>query len=222
MWLAEKGLLLFIVLLVIVALGIFTATRIVLALYTGVESVPLSSWPRFLIMGLWFDAAVLCYLLVPFLLYEAVFGNRWRPAGWQRWVRYGVFWFVTAVLLFNALSEQLFWIEFEARYNFIAVDYLVYTREVIGNIRESYPVMPLLLAVAVLAAMLTWALRDPLARASTCCWPPYCYRFPAGYSPTSIRCMATATIMLRSFLETVCFLSPRRFGAMNSTMSDGM
>jgi phosphoglycerol transferase MdoB-like AlkP superfamily enzyme len=67
--------------------------------------------------------------------------------------------------LFNALAELLFWIEFETRFNFIAVDYLVYTREVIGNIRESYPVMPLLLAVGALAALLTWALRGPLARA---------------------------------------------------------
>jgi phosphoglycerol transferase MdoB-like AlkP superfamily enzyme len=163
--LAEKGLVLFVALLVLVALGIFTTTRIVLALYTGMDSVPLSGWPRFLAVGLWFDVATLCYLLVPFLLYEAAFGNRWRPAGWQRWVRYGVFWFVTAALLFNALAELLFWIEFETRFNFIAVDYLVYTREVIGNIRESYPVLPLLLAVGALAALLTWALRGPLARA---------------------------------------------------------
>ncbi|MEK7206597.1 MAG: LTA synthase family protein, partial [Pseudomonadota bacterium] len=55
--------------------------------------------------------------------------------------------------------------EFETRFNFIAVDYLVYTREVIGNIRESYPVVPLLMAVLLLAALLTWALRGPLARA---------------------------------------------------------
>jgi phosphoglycerol transferase MdoB-like AlkP superfamily enzyme len=42
-------------------------------------------------------------------------------------------------LLFGAVAEWLFWDEFAARFNFIAVDYLVYTREVVGNIRESYP-----------------------------------------------------------------------------------
>jgi phosphoglycerol transferase MdoB-like AlkP superfamily enzyme len=162
-WLAERGQL-FIALLVLVALGIFTSTRIALALYTGTDSVPLSGWPRFLAMGLWFDLAALCFLLVPFLLYEATFGNRWRAAAWQRWARYLVFWLVTAALLFNALSELLFWVEFETRFNFIAVDYLVYTREVIGNIRESYPVAPLLLAVGAVAAVLTWILRHPLAR----------------------------------------------------------
>lgn len=163
-WPTERGLLVFVALLTLVALGIFTTTRIVLALYTGIDSVPASSWPRFLAVGLWFDAAALCFLLVPFLLYEAAIGNRRRPAGWQRWARYGAFWIVTAWLLFNALAELLFWIEFETRFNFIAVDYLVYTREVIGNIRESYPVTLLLLAVGVLAALLTWALHGLLAR----------------------------------------------------------
>src|SRR5699024_2914149 len=33
-----------------------------------------------------------------------------------------------------------FWNEFGTRFNFVAVDYLVYTSEVIGNITESYPV----------------------------------------------------------------------------------
>ena len=36
---------------------------------------------------------------------------------------------------FTAIGEHLFWTEFGARFNFIAIDYLVYTHEVIGNIR---------------------------------------------------------------------------------------
>jgi phosphoglycerol transferase MdoB-like AlkP superfamily enzyme len=39
-----------------------------------------------------------------------------------------------------------FWGEFESRFNFIAVDYLVYTYEVVKNINESYPI-PILTAV---------------------------------------------------------------------------
>ena len=46
-------------------------------------------------------------------------------------------------LLFGAVAEWTFWDEFGVRFNFIAVDYLVYTTEVLGNIRESYP-MPLI------------------------------------------------------------------------------
>lgn len=54
-------------------------------------------------------------------------------------------------LLFVAAAELVFWNEFSARFNFIAVDYLVYTTEVIGNIRESYPVGTWLVLLVVLA-----------------------------------------------------------------------
>lgn len=67
--------------------------------------------------------------------------------------------------LFNAVSEYFFWSEFGVRYNFIAVDYLVYTNEVIGNIRESYPVVPIMLGVILITLLVTWYLfRDELTR----------------------------------------------------------
>ncbi len=66
------------------------------------------------------------------------------------WTR-GWFFLLTTLyvgaILFNGVSEYLFWSEFGVRYNFIAVDYLVYTNEVVGNIIESYPVVPILAAL---------------------------------------------------------------------------
>ena len=61
-----------------------------------------------------------------------------------------IFLFVLLIIQ-NAVSEFFFWNEFGVRYNFIAVDYLVYTNAVIGNIMESYPVVPLFAAVGILA-----------------------------------------------------------------------
>ena len=52
-------------------------------------------------------------------------------------------------IVFNGISEYFFWNEFGVRYNFIAVDYLVYTNEVVGNIMESYPVVPMTLGIVV-------------------------------------------------------------------------
>ena len=52
-------------------------------------------------------------------------------------------------LLFNLVAEYFFWDEFGVRYNFIAVDYLVYRREVTGNIYESYPLIKILFAIAI-------------------------------------------------------------------------
>lgn len=59
------------------------------------------------------------------------------------------------LIIFNAVSEYFFWNEFGVRYNFIAVDYLIYTNEVIGNIMESYPVLPLFSVIILLTTAVT-------------------------------------------------------------------
>lgn len=60
------------------------------------------------------------------------------------------------VIILNAVSEYYFWNEFGVRYNFIAVDYLVYTNEVIGNIVESYPLFPILGAILIVTSGIIW------------------------------------------------------------------
>ncbi len=73
------------------------------------------------------------------------------------------FWlFVMAVSLYvvlilqNGISEYFFWNEFGVRYNFIAVDYLVYTNEVIGNIMQSYPVVPIIIVLLIVSGIITF------------------------------------------------------------------
>lgn len=60
------------------------------------------------------------------------------------------------IIIQNAVSEFFFWNEFGVRYNFIAVDYLVYTNTVIGNIMESYPVVPLFICVGLVSLVSTY------------------------------------------------------------------
>lgn len=59
------------------------------------------------------------------------------------------------VIVYNTVSEYFFWNEFGVRYNFIAVDYLIYTNEVIGNVIESYPVVPLFTAIIIISIAAT-------------------------------------------------------------------
>jgi len=69
------------------------------------------------------------------------------------------FFVVLYLLLFGAVAEWLFWDEFGARFNFIAVDYLVYTKEVVDNIRESYSLPSIfggLAAATILGHVLFW------------------------------------------------------------------
>lgn len=77
--------------------------------------------------------------------------NRWRT------VWFTILMFIySAVIILNAVGEYYFWSEFGVRYNFIAVDYLMYTNEVIANIFESYPMLPLTLVTILCGAAMTW------------------------------------------------------------------
>ncbi|PJJ07892.1 phosphoglycerol transferase MdoB-like AlkP superfamily enzyme [Flavobacterium sp. 1] len=75
-------------------------------------------------------------------------------------IRFWLFAFVmflyVVLILQNGISEYFFWNEFGVKYNFIAVNYLVYTNEVIGNIMESYPVIPLFSALFLIAGIVTY------------------------------------------------------------------
>lgn len=79
---------------------------------------------------------------------------------WRRKLRFWLFSFViflyVLLILQNGLSEYFFWNEFGVKYNFIAVNYLIYTNEVIGNIMQSYPVVPLFSALFVVSGIVTY------------------------------------------------------------------
>lgn len=113
--------------------------------------------------GLMFDALAFAYFLIPFALYLVLLPARKHGSKLDRAISAAFYGVLAYVLLFTSIAEWFFWDEFAARFNFIAVDYLVYTHEVIGNIRESYPVMPLMAGILMLSAGLAYArFRRPL------------------------------------------------------------
>nr|MBC7611329.1 sulfatase-like hydrolase/transferase [Pseudopedobacter sp.] len=104
-------------------------------------------------IGLFYDTIMASYFCIPLVLYTWLLPSKVFKAKAHRFIWYGVFIFCTFLLLFNIVSEWTFWDEFSTRYNFIAVDYLVYTTEVIGNIWESYPVIPIILVILLITIL---------------------------------------------------------------------
>jgi phosphoglycerol transferase MdoB-like AlkP superfamily enzyme len=148
-------------------LGLSALTRIGLLAFNGDTALlaPTMLLP-ILGIGLVFDLAAACWWLPPFALIAACWpdGPRSRPA---LLATVGVLSGLTfATWAFVAVAEFVFWNEFASRFNFIAVDYLIYTREVIGNIRESYDLRPLFAGVG-LAALVMLALAWPALRRAT-------------------------------------------------------
>ena len=102
-----------------------------------------------------------CILLnLPLVLYLWLTPSRQYNKPWQGYLRFVLFAILTTILTFTAVAEWLFWDEFSVRFNFIAVDYLVYTTEVIGNISQSYPIAWIIAAVVLVSIVIVFLLRS--------------------------------------------------------------
>ena len=103
------------------------------------------------------------YLVLRFIIFiSLLFTNSEFRKKWRTGVLYFDFFLIIFLLLFNAISEWFFWDEFSVRYNFIAVDYLVYTNEVLGNIRESYPIPAIIFIIAIITTIIFFIIRKKL------------------------------------------------------------
>ena len=146
-------------------------TRLVLLIKTG-DGVPVqpTSWLYLFVVGAAYDLVAFIYLAWPLVLALWLLPTRIYVSRPVRAVLALLALALVYVLLFVAAAEWLFWDEFGSRFNFIAVDYLVYSREVIGNIRASYPVGKLLALLGLIAAAIVyftrraWLPRDDGAR----------------------------------------------------------
>jgi len=106
--------------------------------------------------GLVYDCAAFTWPGAALALYLVAVPERVYSHIWHRPVMYAAFFGAAFLLAFNLAAEYYFFYEFGVRYNFIAVDYLVYTNEVVGNIRESYNLPVVLPLVGALAAGSLW------------------------------------------------------------------
>jgi len=104
------------------------------------------------IYGFLFDVGTISFFSVPYLLYLLLVPRNMFGSKLDRFVTYFTYSLVLFILLFSFFAEFTFWEEFHSRFNFIAVDYLMYSNEVVKNINESYPIPLLVLLMLILLA----------------------------------------------------------------------
>jgi len=110
-------------------------------------------------LGLVADALMAVVLTTPLALILGWSGGGSLRHGWWRFAVLGA---LMAALLFGAAVEWFFFDEFNARFNHIAVDYLLFPGEVATNVWQSYNV-PLYLALAVgIGALAAWPIHAAL------------------------------------------------------------
>lgn len=172
------------------AAGVFVlaclGTRLALSLRPELSVLPAAELLRGFAVGLGFDLIAAACAFAPFVLWLALAPARVARVGAYRIATLA--WFFTAcfIAFMLAVAEWLFWEEFGARFNFIAVDYLLYTHEVLANIWQSYPVGKLLAALAIAAFALTAILARLLWRWSA--------------TPCGLRAAAPTLLALAAFI----------------------
>ncbi|MCM4164831.1 sulfatase [Arenibacter sp. A80] len=98
------------------------------------------------LIGSLFDLATISFFTIPYLIYLVFFPVRFYGSIVDKAITYFGIFSGILILFFSFFGEITFWDEFQRRFNFIAVDYLIYTYEVIKNINESYP-LPILISL---------------------------------------------------------------------------
>jgi phosphoglycerol transferase MdoB-like AlkP superfamily enzyme len=157
------------IVLLVAYLAIGAGMRVLLWSLFASEEVPAAQLLQSLPLGLVNDLIESAYLFLPmtvalWLLPQHLFSGRRRTPLLMLLVGIVLF-----TMLYIAGLEYFFFEEFNARFNLVAVDYLIYPTEVIGNIRETYPVGLISAALALAAVTLTgalWPLLRNTARAA--------------------------------------------------------
>src|SRR5690242_1215849 len=147
-------------------------TRIVLIFVHG--GWPASRWPqvgRAFVTGAIYDVLVTMWLLAPLVLYLTLASTRWLGRRVNRALLFATTTIAIGGALFVAMAEILFFDEFDGRFNFVAVDYLVYPTEVVNNIWESYPTARIVAGIVIVAVALVYVARRRIRAAITAAAP---------------------------------------------------
>jgi phosphoglycerol transferase MdoB-like AlkP superfamily enzyme len=142
--------------LVFLAVNLLLRLALCLRAWHSMDLAPLHL-AGMLLVGFLFDLVTFFYMALPVALFLILVPDLLFRSRVHRYAATAVYFVAVYVLLFDVAAEWLFWDEFESRFNFVAVDYLIYTHELIGNIRESYP-LPVILGGLAAGALVIYLL----------------------------------------------------------------
>ena len=105
-------------------------------------------------IGLFYDIGVLSFLFVISTFYILLIPKKWIGSKLDKLLIYSGFSLTLLIFVFTFFAEITFWEEFKCRFNFVAVDYLIYTFEVVQNIHESYPLYILIPSMLLITGVI--------------------------------------------------------------------
>ncbi|HEX2830547.1 MAG TPA: LTA synthase family protein [Burkholderiales bacterium] len=145
------------------AIAFLTRVALILKAFAG-SQLALSELPRVVLTGIAYDALTSLYLVAPLAAYLALVPSRVIAKPVHRALFRMVLTLSAFGLAYLGVVEYFFFDEFDSRFNFVAVEYLIYPHEVFVNIWQSYPVARAL-AACLLPAAIAWRALGPLTAA---------------------------------------------------------
>lgn len=131
--------------------GLFILVSQIIRLGLFLRSWETVSWdwslPASFLIGFGFDCLMAMFFSLPLAVLFALVPARWFSLRWFHGTIHTLFVAALALMIFGAIAEWVFWNEFYVRFNFIAVDYLAYTREIVGNVWQTFNLPVLALAL---------------------------------------------------------------------------
>lgn len=150
--------------LILAAAGFYVVvsgmTRVVLLLLNYSDSgAPVAIVGAVILVGALLDAWVALGITLPLSGLSLWIPDRWVRSQTGKWISAVLLTGGFFGILYLGVVELFFFDEFSSRFNYVAVDYLIYPHEVFVNIWDSYPVPQFLVGTFVLAVAAFWALR---------------------------------------------------------------
>lgn len=115
---------------------------------------------KIFIVGLFFDLAVALFFTAIYSLYLFVLPSKLIGTIVDKVITHVLTGIILFITIFSLFAEIPFWQEFYTRFNFIAVDYLIYTYEVIENINQTYPLYSIIILIAVFMALFLFVFKN--------------------------------------------------------------
>lgn len=136
---------------VLLFLGLSSLLRVIFLIwnFSEIDQGVVTLFTTF-ITGLFYDIGTVSFFALIASLYFLAMPKRFNGSLPDRIICYTGFTLGMLITYFSFFAEITFWDEFQRRFNFIAVDYLIYTYEVVKNINESYPLPILIGGIGIL------------------------------------------------------------------------
>ena len=147
--------------IIVCALNFIIRLTLLIKSWADVE-LSLLSFLGIFIVGLFYDLVVWSFFAIPVAFYCWLMKDSWYKKKWGLIPLFILFSILILILVFSAGGEIVFWDEFNVRYNFIAVDYLIYTTEVINNIIESYNIPLIIASVLLVVFFVVFLIREKI------------------------------------------------------------